>query len=359
MFPRVRTQKRMFPLQGGVFSNHFSIGLPNVNFMKRRNDYGGVNMIANDSVNAQKNTINNAPVPQINVLSKSPYQEIQPQNQRQANPYPDIDISKREYGYRAQDMPSIENFGNEVDYRYLEDFPGQQYVLNPEDVKEKYALSDQRMSKEEALNNEILLRNYREYDKNMQADQEIREAQRLHKEPYEEDLLPKDLQYEFPISTNKPAIDSFEPKPEPEAAPMEERRDLELRKSPARLYKEELDRQIILKQELQKEADKISRSLDMETLRKAKAEEDKLNQEKLEKKKRMQQMAKEEYEYQMQGRRGYRGMNALGYRNSIQEPVTEDIEAKKLPNIPDSFGSIHEANREKFKLVLLMLHYSD
>jgi hypothetical protein len=333
--------------------------------MKRRNDYGEPNVMMSHNINASEPTLNKPPSAQINVLPKSSYQEPQPQIQRQADPYQDM--PKREYEYKAQGMPNIENFGNEIDYKYLEKFQEQPYVSEEvgkkfEDVRET---NDERVGKEEPLADETMLRNYREqierkYDKNVQADEEVRKIQRLHNEKYYEDPMPKDLQYEFPTSTKEAVADTFEPEPESELkpAPMEERRNSELRKSPAQQYKEELDRQIMLKQQLQKEAEKVSRSLDLKVLQRAKAEEDRLNKEKLEKKKRMQQIAKKEYEHQLQGRnygRGYRGANVLGYKNSVQEPVAEEIETKKLPNVQDSFDSIHEANREEYKRVFISI----
>lgn len=475
--PRAKTQKRMFPLQGGVFANNFSIGLPNVNFMKRRNDYGAANVMMSCDVNQKERGAARAEQEPVNLPYKQSQQRPRLESneavhaeveiQRQPAYYPEykpLPHSQKEVPMReqraqeepAEDLPyrqlpyeryypqygkaqaSADSHGNEV-------MQSPHYASDAERDKEarkqlELELEAERLGKKDgdqgfkyaganpdiegvtrnreeplaSLPNEVMLRNYREqverrYSKNEQLDNEVRDIQRVHKnysneQTMEEDAAyrrsaarsqratrsPKDPYYDFPKNLDENAkgvgevtdernvrLEEFLPSPNMEdaketsavQAPVPGSRragdfpgpETPARKSPAQQYKEELDRQITLKRQLKQDAESLSRSLDMKVIQKAQAEEEQLNKERQERKRRMQLEVKEVYENQMQERerrrygRGYRPVNSLEV--AAQEGKGPDECGARKGG--DSFAMIHEANREEFKRVTSSLLSSE
>eukprot|EP00826_Nyctotherus_ovalis_P001482 TRINITY_DN10235_c0_g1_i2.p1 TRINITY_DN10235_c0_g1~~TRINITY_DN10235_c0_g1_i2.p1 ORF type:complete len:483 (+),score=121.66 TRINITY_DN10235_c0_g1_i2:116-1564(+) len=472
--PRAKTQKRMFPLQGGVFANNFSIGLPNVNFMKRRNDYGAANVMMSCDVNQKERGAARADQETVNLPYKQSQQRSRLESneavyaeagvQRQPAYYPEykpLQYSQQEIlrGEQhaqqdlAEDLPykqlrceqyhpqyekvqaSAENYGNEVmqsphyvsdaekdkeahkQLAYEMELEAERMNKRDRDQRLKYAgaipsIEEVTRNKEEplaSLPNEVMLRNYREqiernYSKNEQLDDEVRDIQRIPKkygseQTMEEDVayhrsavnsqraarIPKDPYYGFPKNLNENARDAGEVTDEQNvrledflASPNMERAketpavqapapasgmpgdfpgpETPARKSPAQQYKEELDRQILLKRQLKQDAESLSRSLDMKVIQKAQAEEEQVNKERQERKRRMQLEVKEVYESQMQERerrrygRGYRPVNSL----EVAAQEGKGLEEHGARKGGDSFAMIHEANREEFKRVVLL-----
>ena len=142
-----------------------------------------------------------------------------------------------------------------------------------------------------------------------------------------------------------------------------------IRKSPAQLYREELDKQIMFKREQKLNSEKLSKSIEVGIIQSAKDEENRITKAMADKKRKMQQMTKEVYEEQIREHerrrgsyygsiKGYRPINSLEmYKHNASSiiPQTNDINyqgKKKNTDEADRFSMAHESNQEDFKRVM-------
>ena len=378
MYPRM--QKRMYPHQSGNLADHFAIGLPGVNFMKRRDDYGG-------TPSPYRYSMNNTPEIQEVIREEQPSQLPLQQRYSNLRTYPQEQI-----GTPIELQPTSENNNRLAPEIYKE------YTQsNAQDINEYKELPyDINYLKDNCRNQPIDSMNIHEekdYMLNQRMEQFVKDSERQTPLKYDEaeynpEINPIERQYpvEMPkdyIGSPKDLISNTEetdalnsnkqipmdnPVPNKVSDIIEE--PFPSKRASADLYRRELEKQVHDKRKAKEDADRVSRSLDLNMLNNVKNEEDRFRREKFDKKHKMQQMTKEAYEQQINEHqnsytRKYRTIdnpevdtvgNSIGNLNPIN-PINTKVYRGNIREIPidqNGFSIIHDANREEYRKVSML-----